>query len=432
MPYAPKKPSKLNLKIVIPVVIAICVVLVFSLQFLQTKTEEANRFQICGMSSDKTQMELEKKAKDTYIFNDYFYYGETLNLLHEAYNPEVSDNISGKSVILKDMCSKNEYAFVVGASIDSAIQFNNIEKGFYRVYVVEDLIEKQAVMGINVKNSIKTISRNEERMKISLMADSQFFLDEGIKVKENYVYLNVENTKLLENEYDIAIDPAGSDYDFTYTLNKGSEGNDLVEMEESYKAAELLASKLAEKGIKVLIVRNPGEEINSYGEDGRLERAYRGNAKYYLRLGFSQSTNNYSGMDVMYSAHSSDMFANQIIYHLKRNSDVNISKVYSLGRNDGYYSAGLLRGIDNRGVYDSDLWIREAGGKATLAGMYSENAQQGTASFAKDSMFGMNALNINLGYLTSKEDAQYWVNNKDAYMSALADAIKNYLNIEKE
>ena len=431
MPYIAKKPGKINFKVAIPILVAILVVAFFSFQFLHTKKEDAKRFQICGLNADKTQEELQKKAKDTYVFNDYFYYGETLNLLQNAYNPEENDNISGKSILLKDVCSNKEYAFVVGSTIDSAILLNNVEKGFYRVYVVENLIEKQAVMGMDVKNSIKTINRNGSRRKVSLLASQEYFKEKEIQEKENYVYLQVQDTTLAKDEYDIAIDPAGSDYDFTYTLNRGSEGNGLVEMEETYTAAELLAAKLEEKGLKVLVVRNKDEEINSYGKDGRLARAYHAKAKYYLRLSFSESVNNYEGMDVAYSAHSSNMFANQIIYHLKRNSDVTISNVYSLGQNDGYYSSILLKGIDNRQVYDSDLWIREAGGKATMAGMYSENAQEGTSSFAKDSMFGMNALDINLGYLTNVSDANFWKENKDAYMGSLAEAIKNYLSIEE-
>lgn len=430
MPYEPRKRQMPALKILIPALLAVFVLVCFGVSFFMP--EEKKMYQIGHLSGEETKALLEKEADTMYTLSDYFFYGENLNVLKDPYNPEVLDDIAGKSIILKDVLSDKEYAFVVSSTIDSAITLNGIEEGFYEIYVVEDLIEKKAVMKKDVMDRIKTTLVKDTRHEVTFLASKEFFNKRDIYPKENYAYLQVEETSLKKQEYDIAIDPAAYDYDFTWTLNKGSEGHGLIECEESLKAADLLKEALEEKGYKVLVVRNKEEEINSYGEDGRLQRAYNANCKYYLRLCFSESPYEYGGFDIAYSAHSSNMFANQIVYHMKRNSDVSISTVYSIGQNKGVYPALLVKGtLDKKQIYDSDLWIREAGGKATLAGMYSENAQEGTAFFAKNNVFGMNALDINLGYMTNAEDVKFWKENKKEYMQDLADAISAYLNISE-
>ena len=429
MPYEPRKRSKISLKILIPALLAVFVLVYFA--FSNLNKEEIEMYQIGNLTHEQTKEVLEKQAQNIYTISDYFFYGESLNLLHDTYNPEANDAIYGRSVILKDLTSENEYSFVIGTSVDSAININNLAEGFYEIYIVEDLIEKKAVLDEEVNVSIKTTLHESHRHEITLLASQEYFKERNISTKENYIYLQVKETSLAKDEYDIALDPSALDRDFNiWATNYGSEDNGLLEYEESYKAAELLKSALEEKGYKVLIVRGKEEELNSYGEDGRLQRAYNAKCKYYLRLSFAEDTYNYGyhGFDIAYSAQSSNMFANQIIYYMKRNSDMTISSIYSIGDNKGVYSCLVLEGMDGRSVYDSNLWIRESGGKATLAGMYSENAQEGTAFFAKDNIYGMNALDINLGYITSKEDTNFWKNNKEEYMQDFAEAISTYLN----
>lgn len=429
MPYEPRKKSNPGLKILICTILAICV-FVFAFSFFNTEEEVEELYQIANLSVEQTKEVLEKKAKDTYTIEDYFYYGESLSLLKSKYNPEVSDDMYGKSVILKDVCSDNEMAFVVGTTIDSAIQLNHLEEGFYEIYIMEDLIEKKAVFNEDVVSTMKTTLQNGKRYEVTLLASSEYFKERKIQVKENYAYLQVKEVKLAKNEYDIAIDPAALDRDFNiWSVNLGSEGNGLKEYEETYVAAELLKKAFEDKGYKVLIVRDKEEEKNSYGEDGRLKEAYDANCKYYFRLSFAEDTFGYNGFDIAYSAHSSNMLASQIIYHMQRNSDISISTLYSGNKNKGVYKCILLEGMDNREVYDSDLWIRESGGKATQAGKYSENAKEGTSFFAMDNVHGMHALNINLGYISNSVDANHWKTHKDVYMKELANAIISYINV---
>ena len=174
MPYEPRKKSNPGLKILICAILAICV-FVFAFSFFNTEEEVEELYQIANLSVEQTKEVLEKKAKDTYTIEDYFYYGESLSLLKSKYNPEVSDDMYGKSVILKDVCSDNEMAFVVGTTIDSAIQLNHLEEGVYEIYIMEDLIEKKAVFNEDVVSTMKTTLQNGKRYEVTLLASSEYF-----------------------------------------------------------------------------------------------------------------------------------------------------------------------------------------------------------------------------------------------------------------
>lgn len=430
MKYAPKARRKWNLKIIIPLLIVAIIMVTFGVQNLLQDSEDEKKYTVCGFTHEKSKERLEKKYEQTYTLSDYMFYGESLNLYKDTYNATSVDDLAGKSVILKDVCSSKEYSYVIRSTIDSQIVMNNLTEGFFEVYVVEDLIEKRVVFSGNVNDSITTLQRNGKRHEVNLLANSDYYNEREIKMDQNYLFIKVSESK-DDDLYDIAIDPAANDKDYTWTVNKGSEGNGLVEYQETYKAAQLLKEKLEANGLKVLIVRNENEEINSYGEDGRLERAYNAKAKYYIKLHFEESDLDYDGMDIYYSGHSNGSFSKQIIYYLSRNSSVKLSSVYNIS-DPGNIQCMLYEGMDGRTVYDANLAIREAGGKATQAGMYSENAQKGTASFAKDNVYGMNAISINLGYLTSKSDVDYWLNHREEYMNALSAGIISYLNLKQE
>ncbi len=430
MAYAPRKRNTKKIKWII----ALCVIVFFGGIFAYTQVEKEKtkaEFTICGLTHDKSVKRLQKQYERTYSVSDYLFYGESLNLYKNAYDVEKNDPISGKSIILRDICSGKEYSFVLRNKIDSQIILNTIKAGYYEIFVVDDLREKRVVFDNPVNDSIVGVARNNKHLKYELIADSSYYDSKGVKV-DNYAFLAVSKTKLEKEQYDIAIDPGAYDYDFSeYSLNEGSVGNGLVEYQETYKAALSLQKHLEAKGLKVIIVRGEKEELNSYGEDGRLARAYNANAKYYIRLSFSQSTLDYEGMDITYSGHANGNLSKQIVYNLSRNSGVSISALYSPNE-PGVRSGDLLKGtLDKRIVYDSDLWIRESGGKATQAGMYSKNAQENTGPFAKDNRHGMNGISINLGYLTSSKDVQYWQTSQDAYMKAIADGMAMYLTIEE-
>ncbi len=398
--------------------------------FMMPPKEEPKVFTLGELDAEQTKQALEKEYKETYEVNDYLFYGEYLNLYKNTYVLDSIDEIVGKSIILKEIGSEQEYSFVLGTKVDQQILLSYLKEGLYEIFIVEELIEKRVIMTSDVQASIKTVSQNKQVNEVELVVNSDMFANYEIQVPAHYAFLSISETTLEEEEYDIAIDPAGNDYDFTYLVNQGSEGHGLIEYIESYQAALLLKQQLEESGLKVLIVREQEEELNSYGEQGRLHQAYEASAKYYIRLGFSESEQNYSGFSVTHSVHASDRFASQILYELNQ-YNITIDTAYS-SQTDGLIAPIVIEGMDGRYVYDMNLIVRESGGQATAASYYSENAQLGTGSFAKDNIYGMYALDINLGYLSNSADVQNWNTNKDVYMTQLASAILSYISFDNE
>ncbi len=412
------------------VLLAVSLGLWYMFGYTQPDTEDEG-LQICEMNTTQTQSFLSKEYESTYALSDYFFYGEVLNVFVNPYQIDQNDPVFGKTLLLKDVCSEQEYAYVLGNKVDKHIDLTYVKNGLYELYIIDELIEKRVVFTSEIEDQIKSVSNADGNRLISLHADMNMYEDEGIQLLDNYAFLTVEDTKLAEDEYDIIIDPAAYDYDFTYSLNLGSEGHGLYEANESYQAAILLQEELELLGYKVLITRDDSEALNSYGEGGRIHKAYEASAKYYIKLGFNQGAQTLRGLDISYSAHASDTFAAQVVYTLEKYPDIVLSGLYSSSL-EGVIDPQVLEGMDGVYGYDSNLWIRESGGKATGAGRYSENSVAGTASYSLNNVYGIQAIDISLGYLSNAQDVSYWNTSKEVYMEALADALHSYMSVSEE
>ncbi|MDQ0359721.1 hypothetical protein [Breznakia pachnodae] len=443
MAYTPRKRRfKLNYKIVVPLLVLLIFIAYFLVNFINKSNEEQQvLFTVCDFSSEKTKTTLEKEYKDVTEVKDYLFYGESLGIYQDPYKGENSDGFNAKTIKLKSVCGDEEYSFLMDSAADRKILLGNLEPGFYEMYIVEDLKERRLYMSDEVDISTTTVTRNGKNKKVQLLADTKLLNDYDVTTNYAYAYLSVSETKLKEDEYDVVIDPAANDSGITggYGSTAGSSGNGLTEATESYIAAELLKTKLEEKGLKVLILRGEDEVISTYGEDGRIAKAYEVNAKYYFRLGFSsdETSPSLNGFNIFHSSHSTGMLASQIGYDLPKNTGKNLVgdtiHMRSGDSTQGVISSGVNAGdIDGREVYDSDLYIRESGGKATQAGMYSENSQEGTASFSKDNLYGINTLNIYFCYFSNSDNATYWKNSKETIVDSVANSIAVYLDLDTE
>lgn len=434
MAYTPRGRKKLNYKVAIPLLVLAVFVVFFSANLVMKNQGDKEAFVVCDLNSEKTIELLDKKYKQTYEFKDYLVYGESLSLFAKNYTGLDADDMNGKTIKLKDVCSDRTYSFVVDRKVDRKILLGHIEAGFYEVYLVEDLKEKRLYSSEEIFHTTHTVTRDETNKRVELISTNEILSGYDIKMNQNYTYLQVSEEAVAKNVYDVVIDPAGNDTSFSYGMLSNTEGNGLNEAEESYKAALLLKAELDKLGFKTLILRDEDEIKNTYGKDGRLAKAYEVEAKYYFRLGFSQDENSsIGGYTIVHSNHSTNILAAQIAYDFSKKLKMEGNSIYAnAGDRPGVIAATLATSdIDNRNVYDSDLWIREVGGKATQAGMFSEATKEGTELFAKDKLNGIYGLNISFGYLTNSADANNWKSNKENIIKELADSIAIYLDIEE-
>ena len=79
--------------------------------------------------------------------------------------------------------------------------------------------------------------------------------------------------------------------------------------------------------------------------------------------------------------------------------------------------------------YDTNIYLRESGGRATFAAMYSDLSKEQNAVF-KDAN-GMNAIEIDFAYVSNSEDAAFWKANKEAIAKQCADSFASAIGVKK-
>jgi len=220
----------------------------------------------------------------------------------------------------------------------------------------------------------------------------------------------------------VFIDPAHSTNngyvdDFGENTALGKEADLLLAM------AIKLKSDLEAYGLNVLLSRNEsGTIINTYGLDGRLDNAYGSHAKYYIALDFRSSTiSSNRGSSIVHSHYSSNVFATAIFKSYIKSASL-VSITGSEGNIDGVIRSNLENDLD------AYFYIRESGGKILNAGIFSESSKT-NASFAKDNIFGMQAVALDLLYVSNPLDFVILKNNQDALVESIALGFANYLKV---
>lgn len=427
MAYAPKQKRKIRWKLVIPLLLLIALILYAIITVLLPDSDDEQGYTICGLNEEKSVQLLNKQNAQTYEIQDYTYYGESLGLYTDTYDTESNDELVGKTLQLHNLCNDKVVTMTIDADIDLKISLSDLEPGFYEMTVIDDLVEKQLVYKEVLESEpFTTIRRNKQVKHATLIANKDLLQDHGIHWKENYLYLQVESGKPDEDAVDVYLDPYGMNTDFQYVPDEGSSGNGLKEYKETYEAAQIIKKQLESYGLKVAISRLDVEETAAvaYGEDGRFAQAYESGARYYISLRMNQSEMNLGGVEIWHSAHASSVLGRQIMYGLEKNLGMKASTYVNP---DG---SGVGPSYLDKQYFDNNIYLRETGGRATFAAMYSELSREENASF-KDAN-GMHALEIDFGYVTNSEDAAFWKAHKEEIAKQVADSFAEARGLKKE
>lgn len=426
MAYAPKQKRKIRWKLVIPLLLLIALILYAIITVLLPDTDDEQGYTICGLNEEKSAQLLNKQNAQIYEIQDYTYYGESLGLYTDTYDTESNDELVGKTLQLHNLCNDKVATMTIDADVDLKISLSDLEPGFYEITVIDDLVEKQLVYKETLESEpFTTIRRNKQVKHATLIANKDLLKDKGIHWKENYLYLQVESGKPDEDVVDVYLDPYGMNTDFQYVPDEGSSGHGLKEYKETYEAAQIIKKQLESYGLKVEISRADVDETAApaYGEDGRFAQAYESGARYYISLRMNQSEMNLGGVEIWHSAHASSVLGRQIMYGLEKNLGMKASTYVNP---DG---SGVGPSYVDKQYFDNNIYLRETGGRATFAAMYSELSREENASF-KDAN-GMHALEIDFGYVTNSEDAAFWKAHKEEIAKQVADSFAEARGLKK-
>lgn len=430
MAYAPRQRRyKVRWKIAVPLLLLIVLVVyaLVGLLFPQTK-EEVKKYTVCGLNSEDTIQLLNKKSADTFTVKDYVFYGESLGLYSNTYDPRSEeDGLAGKTVELHNLCSDETVPMTMDATADQKITLEDLDPGFYEVTIIDNLVKKRVVFDKSfTSDAFTTVQRKGSIHEVRLVAQSDLLKDYDIALDQNYLFLSVTKAQPKEGDIDVLLDPYGMNTDLTYVADEGNSGNGIKEYEETYQAAVWMKERLETYGLRVEITKNSAQETPkpAYGEDGRLADGYKKHARYYIYLRFNADADDtIRGVEIWHSVYSSPILGKNIMYGLEKELGMSGSP-YTDAENPGVGASPMIDG-----GYDMYVNLRESGGRATMAGMGSETAREENTSFVNAD--GMQGIEIDFAYVTNEEDAAFWKKNGKQIAQQAADSFASSIHAEK-
>lgn len=425
-----RRRRKLKWKYIIPVILlAMLLVYVAGSLLWPNGAEKPVVKTICDYNAQQSREKVSSIHSPVTEFNDYFVYGETLNIFNSPYELGKKDLFIGKTVILINLCTGLERVYMLESTVDGQIPMEDLEEGFYEVFVMINLQRHRVVSNEIFTDSFTTIRRNGSFNYVDLIAD-RYLLENDSEgdptMDKNYLFLHVHKaTEEDEDVYDIVIDPGHLHQDLGYT-DFGYKVNDVIEANEMLRMALLLKAEFEQYGLKVLLTREGDEIVDTYNIDGRLHRGYLSNAKYYIEVqAVGAGNNNVTGMQVVYSSFASPRLPSAVFRHLIDQTDLESTGIRGTGSIPGVVPSGRSDGFDGRMV------IRESGGIALSAGNYSQKARDENYSFAGESRLGLHTVTIEYMYITHAPSVVQWNSQIQNYARATAEGYANYLNLQR-
>lgn len=435
MRYVPKK-RRLRVKwhLILPIFLVFALI-IYGAYYLIESREKPNALKLCQYNAKETAKFLaEKEYEGTIALKDFHYYGESLALFQNEYEFAEKDPLLGKMVVIKEICSEEEYTFVLGPEVDKYIDVAQLQEGFYEVYIMEGVQKLRVYFDEKVTDDFYTITRNGENNLVHLVADKDLARskEKYPAMDKNYLFIQVSKSELPEDVYDIAIDAGHATYDYGKDYPEhGASANGLVESEENYKAAVVVKEKLEALGYKVLMIREGFDHyINTYGVDGRLHKMYQHQPKLYLQFHLNSAESTAArGMEIYYSSYASNEFAKEVLNQVTSTTNLKASGSISNGAKvPSLIPCGQVRDTKDNKLYDNLMIIRETGGQLLGVARFGDLSPSANGSFTKDVNKGTNTILVEYLYISNINDVELWKNHYQEYASATADGINNYIN----
>lgn len=428
---------KLNRKLKHPrilIAVVVCLALFSGALFLYVnRTTEIDRFRMTALESLDDQVvkeQIQTEFKESYTVQDYGIYGQTLSFYPSKYSAKEHSSLFGQLLLLKNVETQEEISFGLGENADSGIRLNQLDPGLYEVYIFDHYDKKRLCFKKPVESETLSTIRNQKHVKnIRLVADSTYLEDYGIDMDKNYAFLDVMENIPQVKVADIVLDPGGQIYnEVSMTTDTGIVNDWINEPQLTLEFANLLKTKLEEKGLRVLLSREDDKGVSYYGVSSRVGIGYQAQAKAFISLE-AYEDDTLTRPYLLTSRYTTGLFANEIAYELT-NAGVEMAAVSSMD--------SLASGITNDAgttedqkediVYDAYPALRETGGKQTFAGTLSY--AQANDSYKKS--FGMESVVFFLANGTHQESVQYFQDHQEEIADCIVNAICSYYGIQGE
>lgn len=438
-PVRRKKKYKLKYKIRWKVMIPFIILVILAIYLIVSLigflfSSSRNQITICDFDKTETLEVMNNHYDASYEISDYLFYGEYLDLYTSDYHASSQDVLINQTIQLRNLCNGTTTDITLGDKLDQQIDLAALDVGFYEVFVKDGAQLKRLTYDeVLAENSFSTIVRDKKVKRIEVISNPELLNNDDAILDKNYFFLKITEEKPSKDDIDVFIDPYGNNTDYKDSVDAGQVYHNVSENKEIYKAAVQLKAELEDAGLRVMISRDSSDaQTTLFGENGRLIKAYNAHAKYYIKLGMNGSPLDYArGMELVYSAYSSNNMASKIYQELIDNTSLKGSTMrYPDEERPGLIQSLPIEGSDGQLLYDEYLYVREAGGKGTLAGRKDDKAILNT--FAVDNRYGMQAIELDYLYLSNTEDLNYWKENSEEIVTQTANALLKVWGITKE
>lgn len=242
----------------------------------------------------------------------------------------------------------------------------------------------------------------------------------------DYYGVTIQECELPEDIYDFVVDAGHGGND------GGAVGGDYTEAQLTLETAFHLKEDLEALGYKVCLSRDgtePADEWMAFtmyrNPDGRVTKACASRAKFgvSLHLNAVEQDLEIGGLQVYTTARGNYDLAAAIAQGIKANTNCHFSPSEYNKKTDGVYikceqeynPADVLSNVD------ALFMIRELGGVA--AGAYMAGTEKYDPNVYRDSSQGVEALLLELGYITEEYDRESIANNTEGYAQGICDGI---------
>lgn len=422
-----KHKRKWILLVVFLLVIALLVLAWFTL-FSKPKPEPTAIFKsysICGFDPEVQQEKfLEREELGIKAFNDYHFYGESLNIYEEKYNRDEQDPFVGQTLQFRDLCTDTIHSFLIGRKIDANVPLSELPVGFYQVVIQNNLDGFRLVYPTPIDDSLVTITRDNKRHEIHLIANRTLFtniLTQEPLLSDNELFVEVKEVGVDDKVLDIVLDPANNHADFG-PINMGTQLDGFNEANETYRFALDVKAELEKYNLKVGMTR-PNKEltVNTYGDTGRVYAAMSQDAKLMVEIYFeSVNDTKLQGTSVYGSNYASLNFQEILI----KQFDARELPIFIGSRGQfGSFTNPFLREMDMHNL------IRESGGYALGAGEFSERSTM-LNGFAINNKHGVHTVSLNLLMTSNPNFMNLYQSNYQQMVEATTQGILEYLRIK--
>lgn len=290
------------------------------LNMIQTKTAEATNIYTYGKALNLNG-KISNVSKDNFesaklYITDGLNYEQTYNLNYSFEGNNLvfsSDSINSGLII--DELEKAEYYVLLRLKVN-----NSIEPKYY------------SFQNTSKSDSIEYFTVTTEAKNKKAKVD--FFEKDYNNKKYNLLTINIENTELPDEIYDIVIDAGHGGTD------SGEKAGGITEAELALSYSKALKSKLENMGYKVKLTRDDSNSsefsnTNMYDSNGRISIACKTKAKLMISFHVNNDTNNrLSGFEIYSPCKSNLEFVTQMANKINEYSTITYSNNNSFKKYD--------------------------------------------------------------------------------------------------